>query len=68
MQDARLELAGLAARWVVEDGLEFGMAKKRAMESLGLRGRAVQPDNLMVEDAVRDYIATFCPESQAQGH
>lgn len=66
MQDTRLEVAGLAARWVVEDGLEFGMAKRRAMESLGLRGRSVQPDNLMVEDAVRDYIATFCPESQAQ--
>lgn len=66
MQDARLEVAALAARWVVEDGLDFGLAKKRAMNSLGLQGRSAVPDNQQMEDAVRDYIRTFCPESQAR--
>lgn len=66
MQEARLEVAALAARWVVEDGLDFGLAKKRAMDSLGVQRRAALPDNRQLEDAVREYIATFCPESQAR--
>lgn len=65
MYITRLEVAALAARWVVEDGLDFGSAKKRAMESLGISGRAASPDNQELEEAVRDYIATFCADTQA---
>ncbi len=66
MTDASLEIAALAARWVVEEGLEFGPAKQRAAKQLGLRGRSALPSNEVLEDAVMDYIAVFCADTQAQ--
>lgn len=65
MSDAKSEIAALAARWVVEEGLEYGPAKQRAAKALGLHGRSHLPDNDMLEDAVVDYIAVFCPDTQA---
>lgn len=65
MLDTRYEVASLAARWVVEEGLDYGPAKQRALQSLGLHGRGALPDNALMEDAVREYIATFCADSQA---
>lgn len=64
MTDASLEIAALAARWVVEEGLEYGPAKRRAAKQLGLSGRAALPDNHALEDAVVDYIAVFCADTQ----
>ena len=64
MTDASLEIAALAARWVVEEGLEYGPAKRRAVKQLGLNGRAALPGNEVLEDAVLDYIAVFCAETQ----
>lgn len=64
MTDASLEIAALAARWVVEEGLEYGPAKRRAAKQLGLNGRAALPGNEVLEDAVLDYIAVFCAETQ----
>ena len=64
MTDASLEIAALAARWVVEEGLEYGPAKRRAVKQLGLSGRAALPGNEVLEDAVLDYIAVFCAETQ----
>ena len=61
---ARSELAAAAARLVVEEGLEFGPAKRRAIKSLGLPARTALPPNEDVEDAVRDYIALFCADTQ----
>jgi hypothetical protein len=61
-----LELASVAARWVVEEGLRPSEAKQRAAEHLGLRGRVRWPDEAMMDAAVREHIAVFCPESQAQ--
>lgn len=66
MTDASLEIAALAARWVVEEGLEFGPAKQRAVKQLGLRGRSALPSNEALEDAVMDYIAVFCADTQAK--
>lgn len=66
MTDASLEMAALAARWVVEEGLEFGPAKQRAAKQLGLRGRSALPSNEVLEDAVMDYIAVFCANTQAK--
>ena len=60
------EIAAAAARWVVEEGLEYGPAKSRAARELGAGRRSAWPDNDLVEQAVRDYIAVFCAESQAQ--
>ena len=57
--DAKTEIAQAAARLVVEEGLEFGAAKRRAVKQLGLAARAPLPDNDAVEDAVREYISIF---------
>lgn len=64
MTDLQLEIAAQAARWVVEDGLEYGPAKRRAVKDLGLPGRTALPGNDMVDDAVRDYITLFCADTQ----
>ncbi|QNP57834.1 hypothetical protein [Paenacidovorax monticola] len=58
------EIANTAARLVVEEGLEWGPAKRRAVRQLGLPARTALPDNDQVEDAVRDYIALFCADTQ----
>ena len=64
MTDLKAEIAAQAARWVVEDGLEYGPAKRRAVKELGLPTRQALPDNAAVDDAVRDYIALFCADTQ----
>jgi hypothetical protein len=64
MSDAQEELLSTAARLVVEEGLEYGAAKKRAIKQLGLPGRTALPDNDALEDAVRDYIEIFCADTQ----
>jgi len=66
MTDAQLEIAAQAARWVVEDGMEYGAAKRRAARQLGLGGRGALPSNEVLEEEVRDYIAVFCADTQPQ--
>ena len=66
MTDDQSEIAAQAARWVVDEGLEYGPAKRRAAKELGLSGRGTLPSNDLLEDAVRDYIAVFCADSQPQ--
>lgn len=58
------EIANSAARLVVEEGLEWGPAKRRAVKELGLPVRTRLPDNDQVEDAVRAYIGLFCADTQ----
>jgi hypothetical protein len=58
------DLLAAAARLVVEEGLEYGPAKKRALRQLGLNPRTALPDNDALEDAVREYIAIFCADTQ----
>lgn len=58
------EIAQAAARLVVEEGLEWGPAKRRAVRQLGLPQRTSLPDNDTVEEAVREYIALFCADTQ----
>lgn len=60
------EIAATAARLVVEEGLEFGPAKQRALKQLGKRGLPAGelPDNDLVEDEVRAYLALFCADTQ----
>lgn len=60
------EIAHAAARLVVEDGLEYGPAKRRAVRLLGLPARTPLPDNELLEDAVREHIALFCADTQPQ--
>jgi hypothetical protein len=56
MDSLQAEIAATAARMVVEEGLEYGPAKRRAVKQMGLPARTALPDNDLVEDAVRDYI------------
>ncbi len=64
MSHASAEIAAAAARMVVEEGAEYGPAKRRAAKQLGLSGRADMPDNQEVEDAVFEYLALFCADTQ----
>ncbi|HEY4065939.1 MAG TPA: hypothetical protein VGM74_03515 [Burkholderiaceae bacterium] len=60
------EIAATAARLVVEEGMEYGPAKRRAARDLG-RHSARQgelPNNDRVEEEVRDYLALFCADTQ----
>ena len=66
MDDLKEEIAATAARLVVEEGLEYGPAKRRAIKQLGVPARSALPDNDQVEAAVEEYIAIFCAESQAE--
>jgi hypothetical protein len=60
------EIAATAARLVVEDGMEYGPAKRKAARDLGRRaGRSGElPANEAVEDEVRAYINLFCADTQ----
>jgi hypothetical protein len=64
MNTVQDEIAATAARMVVEEGLEYGAAKRRAVKQLGLNGRAPLPNNDQVEEAVREYIDLFCADTQ----
>jgi hypothetical protein len=60
------EIAATAARLIVEEGMEYGAAKRRAARVLG-RGSArssAMPANDAVEDEVRRYLALFCADTQ----
>ena len=58
------EIAAAAAALVVDEGLEYGPAKRRALKGLGLPPRTPLPDNLLVEQAVREHIAIFHADTQ----
>ncbi len=64
MESVKEEIAATAARLVVEEGLEYGPAKRRASKQLGLPARAFLPDNDQVERAVEEYIDIFCADTQ----
>ena len=66
MADLTDEIAASAAQWVVEEGLEYGPAKRRALKVLGLTPRTPLPNNEQVEAHVREYIELFCADSQPQ--
>ena len=64
MYSTEVEIANVAARIVVEEGLEYGPAKRRAIKQLGISGRVALPSNDVLEEAVREYIETFCADTQ----
>ncbi|EWS64010.1 hypothetical protein Y695_02752 [Hydrogenophaga sp. T4] len=55
------EIAAVAARLVVEEGLEYATAKRHAGKQLGLSSRGLWPDNATLDAAVREHIAIFAP-------
>jgi hypothetical protein len=64
MDPIKHEIAAVAARMVVEDGLEFSTAKRRALKQMGLPPRTALPDNDQLESEVAHYIAIFCADTQ----
>jgi hypothetical protein len=60
------EIASLAARLVVDEGMEYGQAKRKAARGLTRRRRADtdMPSNEQVEDEVRAHLAIFCMDTQ----
>lgn len=58
------EIAAAAAALIVEEGLEYGPAKRRAVKQMALPARTELPGNDAIEAAVREYIALFCADTQ----
>src|SRR5439155_19294868 len=58
------EIAAAAARLVVEEGMEYGAAKRRAARVLGKHRPADLPGNEEIEDEVRAYLTLFCADTQ----
>lgn len=61
-----LEIARTAARLVVEEGATQGQAKRQALDELRVPARTPLPDNALMEEAIREHIALFCADTQAQ--
>jgi len=59
---AALEIAAVAASLVVDEGMEYAAAKRKAARDFG--GRPELPSNEQVEDAVREHIEIFCAATQ----
>lgn len=59
-------IASLAARLILEEGLNYGLAKHKAARALGSKGPRDLPSNEDVEDAVREEISLFHAQSQPQ--
>jgi hypothetical protein len=64
MDLSKQEIAAAAARLVVEEGLEYGPAKRRALRDLALSARTALPNNDEIESEVRDYIRLYCSDTQ----
>ncbi len=66
MSGVTAELAAVAARLVVEEGLEYAEAKRKAARALppGRGGRPELPSNEAVEDEVRSHLALFHADTQ----
>lgn len=64
MDTLKREIAAVASRLIVEDGMEYGPAKRRAVKEMGLPARTALPNNDEVEAEVRDYIQMFCADTQ----
>jgi len=64
MDSYKEEITAIAARLVVEEGLDYGAAKRRAAKQLGAGARGGLPDNAELEAAVEEYIAIFCADTQ----
>jgi hypothetical protein len=60
------EVAQTAARLIVEDGLDYASARRKALQEHGEGGRRLRdaPSNEAIEDEVRAHIAIFHAETQ----
>jgi hypothetical protein len=59
------QIAVFAARLVVEEGMEYASAKRKAVKALADQARRPElPSNEQLEDAVREHIELFCAQTQ----
>ena len=56
------EITAVAARLVVEEGMEYAAAKRKAARAFG--ARTPLPDNEALEDAITEHIELFCADTQ----
>jgi hypothetical protein len=56
------EIANVADRLILSDGVSYASAKLKALKELGLPERTPVPTNEALDEAIRDYTAIFCPE------
>lgn len=61
-QGIAAEIATSAARLVVDEGMEYAAAKRKAARDFG--PRHTLPSNEELEDAVREHIGIFCADTQ----
>ena len=61
-EETAIEIAGAAARLVVDEGMEYAAAKRKAARGFG--SRTTLPSNEALEDAVREHIDLFCADTQ----
>ncbi|MEY4083630.1 MAG: hypothetical protein RL483_999 [Pseudomonadota bacterium] len=71
MSDFKSEIAAQAAAAIVEDGLDYQSAKRRAYEALtGHRGSHVRhealPSNDQVQAAIREHLALYEPQAHPE--
>jgi hypothetical protein len=59
----RREIAQAAARLIVDEGLDYASARRKAVQAHGGRVREA-PDNELIEDEVRAHIALFHADTQ----
>lgn len=66
MDSLRQEIAALAARLIVEDGLDYGSAKRKAARRIAGERIASDalPDNAEIEAQVREELALFHADTQ----
>ena len=59
------EIASTAARMVVDEGMEYAQAKRKAARQLGRPPRGTElPSNELIEDEVRSYLELFRADTQ----
>ena len=64
---ARLSVAELAARLIAKEGISsYQLAKQKAAERLGMKGRQHLPDNREIEAVLAQYQRLFQGQTQAQ--
>jgi hypothetical protein len=62
----RSEIVHAAARLIAEDGLDYGLAKRKAVRQLGLPDNFPLPGNAEVEDAVKSYQSIYQEDEQTE--
>lgn len=65
--EVKWEIAQTAARLMHQQSLQdYGIAKRKALESLGLPSRQALPENQQVDEALRQQLALFASEADKQ--